>query len=230
MVLRISASPPAQTTNVYFSSTGIKRTVLPDEALIRCSQLRGEPRGAAWRCRASASWSSRAGASPGAGSLGVCELSCACRCSFNRATVLASRVGSKGLTRSSSAPSSNACTAYCSKAVTKTTSARRSMARAASTPFMPGMCTSRNTMSGVCSSKSSTASRPLRAWATTSSSGQATASCAARRARRLFRPVPLWPRGSMPTPVSRTHRRKPPPLSGEAPTSIAPPCSLGSTP
>ena len=57
------------------------------------------------------------------------------------------------------------------------------MQRAASTPFMPGMCTSRNTTCGLSSSNSSTASRPLRACATTCSSGHSRARCAASCSR-----------------------------------------------
>ena len=45
------------------------------------------------------------------------------------------------------------------------------------------MCTSRKQMSGRCASNSSTASRPLRAWATISSSGQALASRRASASR-----------------------------------------------
>ena len=47
-------------------------------------------------------------------------------------------------------------------------------------PFRPGMCTSRKTTCGACCSNSSTASRPLRASATTSSSGHRRARCAAQ--------------------------------------------------
>ena len=58
------------------------------------------------------------------------------------------------------------------------------MQRAASMPFRPGMCTSRNTTCGCVRSNSSTASRPLRAWATTCSSGHRPRQHAWRRRSR----------------------------------------------
>ena len=107
--------------------------------------------------------------------------------------------GVEGLDRGSRSRPARTCTAYCSNAVTNTIRARPAMARPASTPFIPGMCTSRNTTCG-CSRRTAPPPRgPLRACATTANSGHSRARwvCDAAqqrpRRRRSVRWVKRWP-------------------------------------